>query len=382
MLKRMPEKGHDQIKIALWHALGEIYRTRLKEFNAAIQAFEVAAGLDPNNAARHEILAELYVMAGPDFSQKAVQEHMTLVKRDPFRVESYKALRKIYMDTRQYDKAWCMCSALTFLQRADADETQFYEQYKQKGFVKAKARLTDEMWAKNVFHPEEDRYISNIFAAVYQAVALLKSGEHKQFGLKRKDKRDLTTDQALFSKVFNYVTQVLNIQQPEVYFRPEQQGGMQLANTKEKGVLIPSLVVGAELLAGSRRQGAGVPDRPLPDDAAARALLAPHDPDEHRAGHRVLGGREVGAAELPGAAEPGADGRPVPDGDAADGAAGVARAAGAGREALHSDQGADRSVQVVAGGRSDGASRRLHHRQRPGRCRRASSRWSRRRLAA
>ncbi len=250
MLKRMPEKGHDQIKIALWHALGEIYRTRLKEFNAAIQAFEVAAGLDPNNAARHEILAELYVMAGPDFSQKAVQEHMTLVKRDPFRVESYKALRKIYMDTRQYDKAWCMCSALTFLQRADADETQFYEQYKQKGFVKAKARLTDEMWAKNVFHPEEDRYISNIFAAVYQAVALLKSGEHKQFGLKRKDKRDLTTDQALFSKVFNYVTQVLNIQQPEVYFRPEQQGGMQLANTKEKGVLIPSLVVGAELLQG------------------------------------------------------------------------------------------------------------------------------------
>jgi hypothetical protein len=50
--------------------------------------------------------------------------------------------------------------------------------------------------------------------------------------------------------VFNYVTQVLNIVQPEVYFRPEQPGGMQLANTKEKGLLIPSLVVGAELLQG------------------------------------------------------------------------------------------------------------------------------------
>ena len=36
---------------------------------------------------------------------------------------------------------------------------QFYEQYKQKGFVRAKARLTDEMWAKLVFHPDEDRYI-------------------------------------------------------------------------------------------------------------------------------------------------------------------------------------------------------------------------------
>lgn len=250
MLKRMPPQGHDTIKVALWHALGEIYRTRLKELNAAIQAFEVAAQLEPHNAARHEILAELYVMAGPDFSQKAVREHMTLINRDPFRVDSYKALRKIYMDTRQYDKAWCMCSALAFLQRADADEMQFYEQYKQKGFVRAKARLTDEMWAKNLFHPEEDRFIGAIFAAVWQAVALLKSGEHKQFGLKRKDKRDLSTDQAVFSKVFNYVTQVLNISPPEVYFRPEQQGGMQLANTREKSLLIPSLVVGAELLQG------------------------------------------------------------------------------------------------------------------------------------
>jgi hypothetical protein len=154
------------------------------------------------------------------------------------------------MDTRQYDKAWCMCSALAFLQRADADEMQFYEQYKQKGFVRAKARLTDEMWAKNLFHPDEDRFIGAIFAAVWQAVAMLKSGEHKQFGLKRKDKRDLSTDQAVFSKVFNYVTQVLNVAPPEVYFRPESPGGMQLANTREKGVLLPSVVVGAELLQG------------------------------------------------------------------------------------------------------------------------------------
>ncbi len=250
MIKRMPATGFENIKVALWHALGEIYRTRLKEYKTAIQAFEVAVGLEPENMARREILGELYLMGGPDYAPQAVKEQMKLIERDPFRVESYKALRKLYMDLRQYDRAWCICSALAFLQRADADETQFYEQYKQKGFVRAKTRLTDEMWAKNVFHPDEDRFIGAIFAAVWQAVALLKSGEHKQFQLKRKDKRDLMSDQALFSKVFNYVTQVLNIMQPEVYFRPEQPGAMQLANTKEKGVLIPSLVVGAELLQG------------------------------------------------------------------------------------------------------------------------------------
>ncbi len=250
MLKRFPQEGHEQIKIALWHALGEIYRSRLREFTAAMSAFEVAAKLDPQNLQRHEILAELYVVAGPDHAQKAVAEHMFLIKQNAFRIESYKALRKLYMDLRQYDKAWCMCSALNYLQRADAEEVAFYEQYKQKGFVRAKQRLTDEMWAKNLYHPDEDRYIGAIFAAVWQAVALLKSGEHKQFGLKRKDKLDLATHQALFSKVFAYVAQVLNVMLPEVYLRPEQQGGMQIANCKEKGQLIPSLVVGAELLQG------------------------------------------------------------------------------------------------------------------------------------
>ena len=250
MLKRMPENGFDQIKVALWHALGEIYRSRLREYGAATSAFEVAVKLDPTNMQRHEILAELYVVAGPDYAQKAINEHMVLIKQNPWRFESYKALRKQYMDLRQYDKAWCLCSALNYAQRADAEEAEFYERYKAKSLVRAKQRMTDEMWQKNLFHPDEDRYIGAINSTIWQAVALLKSGEHKQFGLKRKDKLDLNTHQALFTKVFSYVAGVLGVVLPEVYLRPEQQSGMQLANTKEKGVLIPSLVVGAELLQG------------------------------------------------------------------------------------------------------------------------------------
>src|SRR6185503_3229448 len=60
MIKRMPPNGFETIKVALWHALGEIYRSRLKEYKTAIQAFEVAVSLEPDNLGRHEILAELY----------------------------------------------------------------------------------------------------------------------------------------------------------------------------------------------------------------------------------------------------------------------------------------------------------------------------------
>src|SRR5258708_32035951 len=68
MIKRLgqeppPEKKPTQI--ALWHALGEIYRARQKNYKAAVAAFEVCVQLDPTATGRHQVLAELYQLAVP-----------------------------------------------------------------------------------------------------------------------------------------------------------------------------------------------------------------------------------------------------------------------------------------------------------------------------
>ena len=154
------------------------------------------------------------------------------------------------MEMRQYDRAWCVSAALAFLRKADAEEQQFFEQYKPKGFVRAQGAAHRGAVAENIYHPDEDGYISHIFAAVSQAVAGARAKEHKDWGLKRKDRRDVATDQLLFSKVFNYVNQVLGVPQPELYLRPESPGELDLANAREKAQLIPSFVVGASLLQG------------------------------------------------------------------------------------------------------------------------------------
>jgi len=246
MIKRLPQEGHSGLKVMLWHNLGEIYRTRLQNYKNATAAFEVAGSLDADNMQRHEILAELYMLAGPENAQKAVQEHQILIRNSPFKIESYKALRRIYMDTRQYDKAWCLCSTLSFLKKADPEEQQFYEQYRQRGFVRAKTRMTDELWHRYVFHVEEDRYIGAILAIIAPVVGSMTARPHKHFQLKRKERRDVNTDQLQFSKVFNYVTSVLNVVQAELYLRPDQQCGLMMAHTKE----VPSFVVGTDLLQG------------------------------------------------------------------------------------------------------------------------------------
>jgi hypothetical protein len=256
MIKRLgqePTAEKKQTVIALWHALGEIYRSRLKDFKSATAAFEVAVSLDPDALARHQILAELYQLSGPDAYDKAVKEYRHLVKttQDLGQMAVHmKTLRRLFMEMRQYDKAWCVAAAASFLRKGDAEETQFYEQYKPKVFTRARARLTEDLWQKNIYHPDEDRYISHVFAAVSQAVAAAKARDHKDWGLKRKDKRDVATDQLLFSKVFNYVNQVLGVPQPELYLRPESPGELDLANAREKMHLTPSFVVGASLLQG------------------------------------------------------------------------------------------------------------------------------------
>ncbi len=256
MIKRLgaevpPEKK--QTQVALWHALGEIYRSRLKDLKAAAQAFEVCAGLDPDALGRRQILAELYQMMGASEYDKAIREYRHILKRATDLAQTgpqLRILRKLYMELGQYDRAWCVTSVLAFLRQADAEEQRFYEQYKGKGLARAKARLNEEMWQKMVYHPEEDRFISAVFASVSQSIGAVRAREHKDWGLKRKERHDSQNDQLLFSKVFNYVSQVLNIPQPELYLRPTSPGEMDMANAREKVQLIPAFVVGAQLLQG------------------------------------------------------------------------------------------------------------------------------------
>jgi tetratricopeptide (TPR) repeat protein len=264
MIKRLPKGGANPIflklQVGLFDALGEIYRSRLKSYREATEAFQIAQQLDPDSAMRAdgtdraEILAELYLVAGPDYTDKAVEQHMRMLKKEAFKYDSYKALRKIYMDTHQYDKTWCVCNTLAFLKKADPDELQFYEQYKPRGLVKAKNMMTPDTWAKLV-HPDENRYISAIMGACWQGVAAMKAFPHKEFGIKRKDKRMLQGDPLMFSKLFLYVAQVLNVQLPEVYLVEDNKSAdIQLANAIEKSELCPSFIVRPHLLQGKNER--------------------------------------------------------------------------------------------------------------------------------
>jgi tetratricopeptide (TPR) repeat protein len=260
MIKRLgaevpSEKRSTQI--ALWHALGEIYRSRLKEYRAAAEAFEVCAKLEPDNLPRHQILAELYQMQGPEAYDKAVREWRVILKRTQdlaAMVPILKTLRHLYSEMGKYDQVWCTASVLAYLRQADAEELRFHEQYKLKTLSRVKARLNEELWQKYIYHPDEDRYISLILANISQAIMAARAREHKEVGILRRDRRDPTNDKLMFSGVFVYASQALGVTAPELYLRQDWAGEIEMMNAREKQQLCPAFVVGAALLQGKQEK--------------------------------------------------------------------------------------------------------------------------------
>lgn len=250
-LEPAPEKR--AALLALWQGLGEIYRSRLHDFPAAIAAFEVCVGLDPETLSRRTILAELYQLAGPATYAKAVGEYRLLIKnaRDVGEmIPHLKLLLRLFVELVEFDHAWCVAHVLVVLGSADADEQRLFEQYRPRGFVRARNRLSEELWQKNLYHPDQDRRVSQILATVGQGVAAARSKPHKEWGLKRKEHRDVANDQVLFCKVLNYASQILNVPWPEVYLVPDVPGEIDLANARGTNTLVPSFVVGRDLLQG------------------------------------------------------------------------------------------------------------------------------------
>ncbi|MFH1434083.1 MAG: protein kinase [Pseudomonadota bacterium] len=248
MLHRVSGRSNAVLEESFLLRLGDIYRTRMHDLEAAAEAHRLAAKINPGNVACHEILAELYETA-PGKWQDAADEHHILIRRDPNRIESYKALRRIYMDARRYDRAWCMCATLSFLKKADEEEQRFFEQYRMKGLPRARQALDNEQWVRDLLHPGEDVFIGKIFELITHPVFRTKVQPHKKYGLKKKDRKDPFTDTEAVVRIFGTLGRVLNLPLPELYVYPDQAAGLQYAITEP-----PASVVGKALLSGHSPQ--------------------------------------------------------------------------------------------------------------------------------
>ncbi len=230
MLRRLSTANvsDSDLEYSLWHSLGLIYRDRQRDWSSAIEAFKMATRFKPDEALERQILAELY--ENTDNTEAAMGEHLIVLQKEPLRVDPYRSLYKLSLKMHDYDRAWCMCAALSFLHKADAEEQRFFEDYRPRGMIQVKSRLDNEQWVKNLFHKDDNIFIGKIFEFVTPAAILAKTtalAQAKQLpSLDKRFKQDPATSTVTFAKTFGWAAQVLGIQLPELYLRNDVPGAL------------------------------------------------------------------------------------------------------------------------------------------------------------
>lgn len=251
MLRRLSTSNQSgpstqDLEFNLWHNLGLIYRDRLGDVNSAIEAFKMATRFKDEPVER-QILAELYETT--DQLEAAVGEHSQVLQKDPLRVDPYRALYKLALKMHDYDRAWCMCAALSFLHKADEEEQRFFEDYRPRAMIQVKSRLDNEQWVKNLFHKDENIFIGKIFEMVTPAAIVAKTqalAKAKQLPvLDRRFKQDPATSTVTFAKSFGWAAQVLGIQLPDLYVRNDVPGALVAVPSRP-----PASVAGQSVLTG------------------------------------------------------------------------------------------------------------------------------------
>ncbi len=246
MLDRVKDRGVPDLEFRLYSALGEIYRSRLKQLDYAIPAYAMAAKLKPDDIRTHAILAQLYELTGDQF-EKAVEEHRAIVNSNPLSPDvaiSLKAMRQIFRDRQEFDKAFVTASALVALRHADEEESEFFERNLEPTLPWFKGTIDPLRWESHLMSKAENPILGTILQVLYQGLgADLGAKDLKDIGLKKKNELDLE-QKLLFANVYRAVSKALGALPHKVY-RDDATLGM-----KVEFLVPPALVVGADMLTG------------------------------------------------------------------------------------------------------------------------------------
>ncbi|HEY1955683.1 MAG TPA: tetratricopeptide repeat protein [Polyangiaceae bacterium] len=221
--------------------LGALYQKFLNEPEMAIDAFEAAQAFDPENKERGDVLAELYASDVSQYLDKAVKAQSQILRRNPYRVESYKLLRRLYTEARRGDAAWCLCQALAVLNLAEPDEERFYRSHRADNAAPAQAVMTDEDW-RRLAHPEQDGMLTNIFAMIQPTIIRTRTQPLESLGYDRRYAIDPALHPYPVSQTLYYVMGVLGMQgnqnSPLVFQNPNDPSGLGFIHAHSPAIVL------------------------------------------------------------------------------------------------------------------------------------------------
>jgi tetratricopeptide (TPR) repeat protein len=248
VLAKLPE-GTPKASIAKLHVLlGDLYSSHLASPAEAINSYEKAQELDSSNDLSDK-LGALYLKDSKQHWEKAVRSQRALLVKNPQHAETYKALRKLYTEAKKADEAWCFCQALTALKAAEPEEENFFKKFRADGPAVAAEKLNDELWTREVQHPQQDVLLTAIFACIFPAVLTARAEKRDAYAVGDADLLDPATDPGQMPRMLHYAAGVFGMKSPKIYAKASDDSGINFMHTNP-----PALFLGKAALAGGPAQ--------------------------------------------------------------------------------------------------------------------------------
>ncbi|MEE2643509.1 MAG: tetratricopeptide repeat protein [Myxococcota bacterium] len=243
MLKRAKDNEMGSAMVfQLAQALGEINRTRLRNFGEAIKAYNIALAERPDDIGVHENIAELYEAEGN--WDRAIGQYRQLLRRNMKHIESYHKLFNLFATQSRYDEAWCIAQALTVLNQATPEEREFFGQYQQRSLVEIRKPLRKQHW-ELLTHEGKSHLMDSLFNQLYPYNSRAMEQSFRDFRVhKRKDLID-QNEQTPLNKIMNYVSQTTGLPRLPCYKDNDGQLGVRTMNLSQ-----PALKIGQDMLRG------------------------------------------------------------------------------------------------------------------------------------
>ncbi len=227
--------------------LGELYEKKLGWIDQAIDAYEAAQTLAPDDKPRNELLAGLYASDPAKYLEKAVVAQLAILRQNPYRADSYKLLRRLYTEVKRADPAWCLCQALFVLNLAEPDEERFFKRMRSETAAAAQDAFTDDDWLQRVLHADADPLLTSVFALIEPSVIAKRAQSFEQLGYDARYLIDLAQHPYPMSQTLNYAAGVLGMEPPPTFQNTNDPGGLSFLHAHTPAVVLGMAALSADV---------------------------------------------------------------------------------------------------------------------------------------
>ncbi|MCP4502837.1 MAG: hypothetical protein GY822_23100 [Deltaproteobacteria bacterium] len=241
MIARCPA-DMERVKFVIWKNLGDLYRFRLKNADAASQVYTILHKQSPDDLEVLEVLAHLLDEAGRVEEAIVAYQRLLPLLGDKFQGPMHKLLG-LFLNRKNHDRALCTASALYAFKDLSPDEEKLYAHFSRQQPAKAQRALTDKLWDVLLTHENCRGPLATLSEFLWRAAGPLLVRAPKDLGFDKKrayTKLDLDAPvPTLMVTQMKYATSVLGGPGAEVYLRKGTADPLQVAAVNR-----PSLVVG------------------------------------------------------------------------------------------------------------------------------------------